>query len=148
MAQALPFTDPQAARLFMRAGNARLTVVSLKTNMRYTYRVRASKDDAPEDPRRRYFVELLKGPSNESDYTYIGMMRADAFFVTRATKHLASAAFVRGFEYVYRHLSAGHMPPHAQVWHESSCGRCGRPLTVPHSIASGIGPECTKYLGS
>jgi hypothetical protein len=29
-----------------------------------------------------------------------------------------------------------------EFWHEGRCGRCGRRLTVPDSIASGYGPEC------
>jgi hypothetical protein len=30
--------------------------------------------------------------------------------------------------------------------HEGKCGRCGRLLTVPSSIESGIGPECSKIM--
>jgi hypothetical protein len=30
------------------------------------------------------------------------------------------------------------------VWHEGSCARCGKKLTVPESIESGFGPECVK----
>jgi len=29
-----------------------------------------------------------------------------------------------------------------EIWHEGRCGRCNRKLTVPASIALGIGPEC------
>jgi len=32
------------------------------------------------------------------------------------------------------------------VFHEGACGRCGRTLTVPESIASGFGPECIRYV--
>ena len=28
-----------------------------------------------------------------------------------------------------------------EVWHEGRCGKCGRKLIVPESIARGIGPE-------
>lgn len=33
-----------------------------------------------------------------------------------------------------------------EVWHAGSCCRCGRKLTVPSSIESGIGPECAGKL--
>jgi hypothetical protein len=33
-----------------------------------------------------------------------------------------------------------------KVHHEGRCGRCGRTLTVPESIESGIGPECAKKM--
>lgn len=35
-----------------------------------------------------------------------------------------------------------------EVWHEGSCGRCGRKLTVPESIANGLGPECAEKVGA
>lgn len=33
-----------------------------------------------------------------------------------------------------------------EVWHEGSCGRCGRKLTVPSSIETGLGPECAELV--
>jgi predicted metal-dependent hydrolase len=36
--------------------------------------------------------------------------------------------------------------PGFNVHHEGKCGRCGRLLTVPSSIESGIGPECSKIM--
>lgn len=39
-------------------------------------------------------------------------------------------------------IAGGVIPPSLEVWHEGRCGRCGRALTVPESIASGIGPVC------
>lgn len=33
-----------------------------------------------------------------------------------------------------------------EVWHEGKCCRCGRKLTVPESIESGIGPECAGKM--
>jgi hypothetical protein len=44
--------------------------------------------------------------------------------------------------WVLDHLSEGEMPPLTEIWHEGRCGRCGRKLTVPDSIAIGIGPDC------
>lgn len=138
-----PFSDAATAINFITAGNARVTLRSARTGTRYTYRVRA-EEEKPGSPRPGYYVDLLKGRDNRADYTYIGMLRAGVFFTTKATRHLEQAAFVRAFVYVMKHLKAGHIPPHAEVWHESRCGVCGRPLTVPSSIATGIGPECSK----
>lgn len=147
--EAVPFSNPEAARLFIRGGNARLTVRSQNTGHRYTYRVRAMEEDKDQPPaRRRFFVSLLKGRDNNADYSYIGMIRGDRFFTTKATKHMTEAAFVRGFRFAYEWLARRHaMPPNAELWHESRCGRCNRPLTVPESIASGFGPECINHVG-
>lgn len=40
--------------------------------------------------------------------------------------------------------TAGQDLPECEVWHEGRCGRCGRKLTVPESIETGIGPDCAK----
>jgi len=32
--------------------------------------------------------------------------------------------------------------------HEGKCGRCGRKLTVPLSIETGIGPECASKMAA
>lgn len=31
-----------------------------------------------------------------------------------------------------------------EVWHDGKCGRCRRDLTVPESVARGLGPECAE----
>jgi hypothetical protein len=142
---ARPFSSAELARNYVRAGAAVVTLVSAATGVRYTYRVRANPDDSPEDPRRRFYVDLLHGPDNTSDYRYLGMIRSDDFFVTAATRHMEQAAFTKGFKHFYRNISvAKRIQPGLEVWHSSRCGRCGRALTVPASVASGLGPECTK----
>ena len=140
-----PFRDPEAALRFIQAGNARLTLRSTRTQTRYTFRVREA-EASPNDPRPAFFVSLLKGRDNNADYSYIGMAKGDKFFTTKATRHMENAAFVKAFSYMYRWLTQRRaLPPEVEVWHESRCGRCGRPLTVPHSIATGIGPECARH---
>ena len=52
---------------FMVAGNAIFTVTSKKTGTRFTYRVRKGKDESAP-----YFVSVLTGSDNESDYRYLG----------------------------------------------------------------------------
>ena len=36
------------------------------------------------------------------------------------------------------------IPEHLEIFHEGRCCACGRKLTTPESILSGIGPECAK----
>lgn len=38
------------------------------------------------------------------------------------------------------------VPEGYRIAHLGKCGACGRPLTDPTSIASGIGPECLKKV--
>jgi hypothetical protein len=140
---------------FALAGNARITVVSKKTGARFTYRIAKPKKDTANGGRvidydaKLFFVSLLNGPDNESSFAYIGLINEANDFVRTAKSRVGEDALsMRGFRYVWGKLVLGELPADIEFWHEGSCGRCGRPLTVPESIARGIGPECAKHFGS
>jgi len=131
---------------FMLAGNATFTLRSLRTGTRFTYRVRVKKEDADaktEDP--TYFVSLLRGRDNESDYAYVGVLRRDlGLRLTAASRMGRRAPAVVGLVWF---LDAARcrrevLGTRLEFWHEGRCGRCGRKLTVPQSILDGFGPEC------
>jgi hypothetical protein len=132
-------TDAYKALL---AGNATITLVSLKTMVRYTYKVKLAKDNPG-----LWFVSLLTGPNNTADYTYIGVLpNAVTFRTTGKSKLSPTSSPVKGFAWALGQLAAGKLPATLEVWHEGRCCRCGRALTVPSSIASGIGPDCATML--
>ena len=64
-----PMRDAATVRRFVFAGDARFTLsfVSNGDPVRYTYRVRLSEGSDKWAP--RFFVSLLTGPDNGSDYT-------------------------------------------------------------------------------
>lgn len=128
---------PQGIRTFMFAGNARLTLVSRVTGGRFTYRVRKSEADKP------WFVSVLTGHDNEADYTFLGtIFESGDYRYAQRSKIGRDAASAKAFDWFYRAMRADKFPRQLEVWHEGRCGRCGRVLTVPESIASGFGPEC------
>jgi hypothetical protein len=135
-------TNPTQALEFILAGNARFTLKSKATGKRYTYKVSAAKD------KDLWFVSSLYGSDNTADYAYMGIITAQkAFRITAKSRFAQSSPQVKAFEWAFQHLYAGNIPESLEVWHEGHCGRCGRALTVPESIASGIGPECSKRIG-
>jgi hypothetical protein len=143
------FANAAAALQFMLGGNATVTLVSKKTEARFTYRITANDDGTT------HFVMVLRGADNEADYSYLGRIVAYANRnklwigrkVPRAGDIGADAPSARAFEYAWHHLSEiGQIPAQLEVWHQGKCGRCGRKLTVPASIASGFGPECINYV--
>lgn len=133
--------DANAALEFMLGGNARFTLRSKKTQTRYTYRVRAPKYDLSGS---KYFVSYLTGSDNENDYAYIGKIEHNKFRLTKASKLLLDSAPIKAITWTLEQLAKRTMPDQLEMWHEGHCGRCGRTLTVPESIASGFGPECMK----
>lgn len=142
--------DPLA---FVTGGKAFFTLRSVKTGTRFTYRVTAIEDDGRngysvhEHESRAYFVSLLNGPDNWQNYRYIGLVGRDRRFrLTAKSTVSADATSVRAFAWTWERLAAGRSIDGVEVWHEGKCGRCGRKLTVPESIATGFGPECASKL--
>jgi hypothetical protein len=134
------FTDPAHARAFALAGNATLTLVSLKSGARFTFRIRKGKkrDDDP------HFVSVLDGEG----YSYLGVIFKDGTFkVTRRSRYDSGQPCARAFRFFKEALDTGAFHPQLEVWHEGRCGKCGRKLTVPESIATGLGPECSAVAG-
>jgi hypothetical protein len=138
-------TDRDTAVRFMTAGKATVTLVSEKTGTRFTYKISAAESGDT------FFVGLLNGPDNEANYAYLGRIARGIFWqgrkVPRAGDIGRDAPSSKAFDWTWRALMRGNLPSQLQIWHEGQCGRCGRKLTVPESIASGFGPECLGKLG-
>lgn len=132
--------DPKDALNFILAGKATFTLVSVKTGVRYTYRVNRPKATDP------HFVRLLTGPENTRNYAYMGRISGGQYIHdrrNRAGREDAPAA--AGFRKVYYKLVSrdyAWVAANVEIWHSGKCGCCGRLLTVPESIATGIGPVC------
>ncbi len=126
---------------FVTAGRAIFTVKSI-TGSYYTYRV-TRKDNT-------WFVGLLTGPDNTSSYTYMGILDADRgeVILTKASKFADESLPVRVLRWAIRLVwNDGTLPTGYSLDHAGMCGRCGRTLTVPESIATGLGPECSRLVG-
>jgi hypothetical protein len=141
------FTSLEDARAFALAGNAILTLQSLKTGLHFTYKVRQAKDKQTGQPQPElYFVSLLSNgsPDDESSFGYLGMIRGGQFSLTRASRATDGAASVKAFRFFWE---STQLHEALVVRHEGRCGRCGRTLTVPESIDRGIGPDCAEQMG-
>ena len=153
-------TEWAAIRKFMLAGNARFTLRSAKTGCRYTYQVKAKKEELQAAQEKldvdvTYFVSLLRGSDNVADYKYLGVLRKPGtFYITAASRLQRSSPSVKALIWFLDVMSqerAG-LGKTLEFWYEGRCARCGRPLTVPKSINDaafngGYGPECAKYFG-
>lgn len=139
------FADASSTVPFLLAGNAVVTFESRKTGARFTYRIRLA-EPKPDDTRvPPHFVSVLVGPNNGGDYDYLGCIFEKTKYVHGRKSRIASdAPSAVAFSWAWGHLSEGRMPPNLAIWHEGRCGRCGRRLTTPESIATGFGPVCEK----
>ena len=142
------FSSITHARDFALAGNAILTLQSLKSGVHFTFKVR--KPDAEEQALKNmrpdvWFVKLLTaGSADCGEFTYMGMIREGQFTLTRASKMSPNAPAVKAFRFFFE---STQLHPQLVIMHENHCGKCGRTLTEPESIQSGFGPECRANLG-
>lgn len=128
---------------YMFAGEATLTLVS-PTGTRFTYRIAASRDGVC------HWVRVLTGPCNESDYSFLGTIFDRSRYAHNRHRYgiaerAPSAVALRWFLDI---LFAGkRIPSGLEVYHDGRCARCHRALTVPSSVATGLGPDCAEIIG-
>lgn len=137
------------AKNFCLAGNATITLESIKTGVHFTFKIRESKpsEDSTRSFKPVHFVNLLSGPDNENDYVYLGIIREGRFCLTQKSRGGPDAPSFKAFNYFWNTDHCDVIPPQLVVHHEMRCGRCGRTLTVPSSIQLGIGPDCAVIMG-
>jgi hypothetical protein len=151
---AAAFKTLEAFRAFLLAGHALFTIVSKRTGARKTFKVEQAKG---EEKKGLFFVKLLVGPSNTQDYKFLGSLYvktardAAADFAShpalgwKLNKQNWGVESSAAVEWIVKHLNTVQdtdLLDHAEIWHEGRCGKCGRVLTDPTSISSGLGPVC------
>jgi hypothetical protein len=151
-------------RRWILAGSATFTLVSKKSGRRFTYKVQKAKNETGKPlPNDIYFIKVLTGCNNETDYAFFAYIKipTDSHRLaiykhsekSRLAEEAESCQVARWFftEVLCRELFGNvqqgkQFPAPLEVWHEGKCGRCGRKLTAPESIASGVGPECAGKM--
>lgn len=129
--------DAQTFVPFATAGRAIFTVVS-PTGARFTFRVQAPRK---QGARRTLFVHVRTG--GERGWSYLGMIGDRGFMHTTKSPASSDPAFM-AFGWLWSMATSGRAwPPSLVILHEGECGKCGRPLTDPESIRTGLGPVCS-----
>ena len=77
---------------------------------------------------------------------YVGMVENDRFRLTHNSRFLIHTPIVKGAQYIMRMMRSPKSPTKMTLYHQGMCAVCGRPLTNPKSIESGIGPKCRKRV--
>ncbi len=137
------------SKTYTLAGNATFTIDA--PDKHRTYKV--VRKEATERFPEAFFVSTLTGPDNEGDFTYMGLL--DPFTgqvrTTAKSKNWEGTMRLRLLNRVLARVWSDDHAAYEQhgyaTHHEGKCGRCGRKLTTPKSVTTGIGPECAKVIG-
>ncbi len=144
-------TNLDDIRAYTLGGRATVTLVSAKTGTSFTYKVER-KEGADEF----FFVSLLTGPENTSDYTPCGTVKFGGDLWNYRTNQSA-LDWVRldspsqvGFAWFIRQLNSKgtEISDQVEVWISSHCSVCHRKLTAKPSIAAGMGPKCRATVNA
>lgn len=121
---------------FIFAGNSKFTTVNTETGNRFTFHVKQAKDS------NLFFVKIL----TNGQYNFIGTITAGIYTHGKKSNVSVDAQSVKVINYIIDKLKTNTLKECVEIWHEGTCGKCGRPLTVPSSIILGIGPQCVKTI--
>jgi hypothetical protein len=128
---------------FVTGGKATFTLVSKSSGQRFTFRVKSADRYDPKSP---LYAMVLTGPDNTLSYTYLGSMFANSrakLSKTKRTREMGESQSFKVLSWFLQNIGSQNV----EFWHEGKCGCCGRKLTVPESIETGIGPVCTRRRG-
>lgn len=144
---------------YIMAGDATFTFLSVKTTKRFTFKCEQSKkyDETLKKvvKQDRWFVSVLTGRNNDSDYSYIGTIdsKSNNKWILRFTaksKVTKEAPSAIAFNFILDALqnsvsSIDKLRDKLKIFHDGNCSKCGRHLTDPISTAIGQGPICASY---
>lgn len=127
-------------REYIKAGNATFTIKSLESGNHLTFRVQRPK--AIEQKQPPWFVSVLTGPDNSSDFTFLGtIFPVYGYRHGKKSRIGRDATSAKAFRWFYDHIDQlQHFP--VEFLKSGKCCACGRKLTDPESIKLGIGPIC------
>jgi len=137
MIQANAFT--QAAL----AGRAELTIQNPVTGQHVKLKMKQKKDRITKKPSTLYFVDVAISNDEEKGYRKAGVFFSD----TR--RWIPNKQMVRGdrfwtiVNFLMQSIEQPQNLENTVILHSGHCLRCGRKLTHPESIQSGLGPECS-----
>lgn len=134
-------SSKERIKSFVHGGKAIFTLENRFTGNRFTYKVSQKKGGDI------FWVSLLNGPDNTSNYRFFGTIFPSGFKHSPNGKIGEDAKSVVVWKWFYEKLmSGGEFPLQFEFHHSNRCGRCGRLLTTPDSVSTGFGEECRAHL--
>ena len=147
------------ALAYILGGEATFTAVSIVTGNRFTFQCNRQKKwsniSKKEEWQDRWFVSVLTGPDNNSNYTYIGTIDnccpvSNKWYMRQTLKSGVGIDAVswKTFVYILDKLQNGfdfindRLSKEIKIYHDGTCSMCGKKLTDPVSTSTGFGPIC------
>ena len=133
---------------FIFAGTAVFTVVNENTGNRFTFRVRKAGWGTSNVKSDIFYISVLTGSDNNSCYTFLGSYfggKNQTYRHSPKSKIGSLSTSNKVIEWFFQnYFKNPNVYTTVKVYHSGKCGKCGKKLTTPESIKSGLGPYCEK----
>ena len=133
---------------FIFAGNATFTILNESTGNRFTFRIRKAGWGSTSFNEKNdiFYISVLTGSDNNTSFSFLGTYfngsnkRYSYSMKSRigiqATSNRVISWFFNSF------ITNPSNYAIIKIFHENKCGKCGKKLTTPESVKSGLGPHC------
>lgn len=144
--------DKSKALQFMLAGCSEFTLVSGKTGTKLRYKLDKKVSIQSKDGENQ-FIYWLNTTEKSGTPIYAGVVYFDTNdnqfkFGKGARGNLNKEDIrVKSLLYVLNNLYNNNIQINVKIFHTGKCGKCGKKLTDPVSILTGLGPHCAKQCG-
>jgi len=112
---------------------ATFTISNLNRSKHFTYK-RWNKHNTR-------FIGYLR---SKKKYKYIGILNDDLYLIMTQKSPSITTPEVTVLNNALARLRAGELPPDGHIEHCDRCCMCGRKLTDPESLRTGVGPVCVE----
>lgn len=128
---------------FLKSRKPMFTIKSLVTGNHFSYQLKHPKRQGGDHLLTMSYI--FSHPISGGHRKYLGYVNWEGEQVSAGMSgDDRDPAFI-ALAWYLRYLWSLKIAPHsAQLIHSGKCGRCGRELTDPRSIETGLGPECRK----
>lgn len=133
--------DLEPAKFDPAKHNGMLSIQSMRTGDWRTFKISTK---ARGNLKGKRILSLLTGPNREDWTNWLGF----AFVNEDGTIKLWGKFRDSGMHAIFADMVARPKAWESKAVYriEGRCRRCNRPLTVPESVDSGLGPECRKKI--
>ena len=125
---------------FIFGGNATFTIVNTDSKKYFPFKVRKSKDSDEV-----FFVSIMNHSVNNYNHNFLGTFfsKDNCYKTSKKSSIKSDTTSSKVISWFFNYfINSEEKYPTVQVYHDGKCGKCGRKLTTPESVKSGLGPIC------
>lgn len=138
---------------FILAGESEFVLISGKTGVKLRYKLDKKVVTSESYKDQSEFIYWLNTSEKNGTMIYAGVLffdtNSNSFKFGKGARGILQSTDIRvkSLIYVLNNLVNSNFSMNVTIMHVGKCGKCGKKLTDPSSILTGLGPVCAKSAG-